>query len=124
MPTIVEALAGFTTEIRFEDLPANVVEESKRILLDSIGCALGGLSHPKGTIGVQYARLMGAGAPGAQATILGTGEKVSTVGAGFANGELINALDFDAILPLRANLAANSMLLMGVVGSGDGLPCG
>ena len=42
---------------------------------------------------------MGAGAPGAQATILGTREKVSTVGAGFANGELMNALDFDAILP-------------------------
>ena len=99
MPTLIEALAGFTTETRFEELPASVVEESKRLLLDAIGCALGGLSHPKGTIGVQYARLMGAGAPGAQATILGTGERVSTVGAGFANGELINALDFDAILP-------------------------
>ena len=99
MSTIVDALAGFTAETRFEDLPASVVMESKRILLDSIGCALGGLSHPKGTIGVQYARLRGAGAPGAQASILGTGEKVSTVGASFANGELMNALDFDAILP-------------------------
>lgn len=99
MPTIVEALAGFTTETRFEDLPPSVIEESKRILIDSIGCALGGLSHPKGTIGVQYARLMGPGAPGAQATILGTGERVSAVGAAFANGELINALDFDSILP-------------------------
>ena len=33
MPTIVEALAGFTTETRFEDLPLSVIEESKRILL-------------------------------------------------------------------------------------------
>lgn len=99
MPNLIESLAGFTVETRFEDLPPHVVEESKRILIDSIGCALGGLSHPKGTIGVQYARLMGAGAPGVQATILGTGEKVSMPGAAFANGELINALDFDAILP-------------------------
>jgi 2-methylcitrate dehydratase PrpD len=99
MPTIVEALAAFATETQFEDLPPHVVEESKRILLDSIGCALGGLSHPKGTIGVEVARLMGAGVPGAQATILGTGFKVSTVGAAFANGELMNALDFDAVLP-------------------------
>jgi 2-methylcitrate dehydratase PrpD len=99
MSTIIEALAGFTAETRFENLPAGVVEETKRILLDSIGCTLGGLSHSKGTIGVRYARLMGAGAPGSQATILGTGEKVSTVAAAFANGELMNALDFDAILP-------------------------
>lgn len=99
MSTLVETLAHFTTQVTYEQLPSNVVEESKRILLDSIGCALGGLSHSKGTIGVDYARIMGAGVPGAQATILGTGERVSTVAASFANGELINALDFDAVLP-------------------------
>ncbi|GAA4353737.1 MmgE/PrpD family protein [Variovorax defluvii] len=99
MANIVDALADFSANTQFEQLPANVVQESKRLLIDSIGCALGGLSHPKGTIGVQYARLMGAGAAGAQASILGTGEKVSTVAAGFANGELMNALDFDSILP-------------------------
>src|SRR5437899_8024304 len=99
MTTFVETLAAFTADTRFEALPSNVVEESKRLLLDSLGCALGGLSHAKGTIGVQYARLQGPGAPGAQASIIGTGERVSAIAAGFANGELINALDFDAILP-------------------------
>ncbi len=99
MPTLIETLAEFTAKTRFDQLPAVVAEESKRLLIDSIGCGLGGLSHSKGTIGVEYARLMGAGAPGAQATILGTGDRVSTVAAAFANGELINALDFDAILP-------------------------
>lgn len=99
MATIVETLAEFTSQLRFEQLPPNVLEESKRLLIDAIGCGLGGLSHSKGTIGVEYARLMGAGTPGNQASILGTAERVSTVGAAFANGELINALDFDAILP-------------------------
>ena len=99
MTTFIETLAAFTADTRFEALPANVVEESKRLLLDSLGCALGGLSHAKGTIGVQYARLQGPGVPGAQATIIGTGERVCAIAAGFANGELINALDFDAILP-------------------------
>src|SRR5437763_1329667 len=99
MATIVDTLAEFTATLRYEQLPPDVVEESKRLLIDSIGCALGGLSHPKGTIGVEYARLMGAGAPGAQASIFGTADRVSTVAAAFANGELINALDFDAILP-------------------------
>ncbi|MCX8003742.1 MAG: MmgE/PrpD family protein [Burkholderiaceae bacterium] len=97
--TTVEALAEFTFETDFERLPAAVVEESKRLLVDSIGCALGGLSHPKGVIGTKFAELQGPGAPGEQSTVLGTGARVSAIAAAFANGELINALDFDAILP-------------------------
>ena len=99
MPTVVETLATFAHDTRFDRLPPAVVEESKRLLVDAIGCALGGLSHPKGEIGVKYARLQGPGIPGEQATVLGTGDRVAAIGAAFANGELINALDFDAILP-------------------------
>jgi 2-methylcitrate dehydratase PrpD len=99
MSTLIETFANFAAETRFEALPPEVVEESKRLLLDSLGCALAGLSHPKGTIAVDYARLQGPGALGNQASIIGTGERVSAIGAGFANGELINALDFDALLP-------------------------
>jgi 2-methylcitrate dehydratase PrpD len=99
MPTIVEQLAAFVADSSYEKLPTAVVRESKRLLVDSIGCALGGLSHPKGVIGAQYAGLQGPGAPGEQATVIGTGDRVNAIAAAFANGELINALDFDAILP-------------------------
>src|SRR5205823_5964805 len=34
-----------------------------------------------------------------EATVIGTGHRVSRFGAAFANAELINALDFDAVLP-------------------------
>jgi 2-methylcitrate dehydratase PrpD len=97
--TLVEQLAVFAFNATFDQLPTAVVAESKRLLVDSIGCALGGLSHPKGAIGVKYATLQGPGAPGEQATVIGTGDRVSANAAAFANGELINALDFDAILP-------------------------
>lgn len=97
--TLIETLAEFVAHTRFEDLPADVVAESRRLLLDSVGCAVGGLIHPKGTIGVEYARLQGPGVPGSQATVIGTGDRVSVTAAAFANAELINALDFDAILP-------------------------
>jgi 2-methylcitrate dehydratase PrpD len=99
MDTIVGQLAAFSADSSFEKLPSAVVRESKRLLVDSIGCALGGLSHPKGLIGSQYAKLQGPGAPGEQATVIGTGDRVNAIAAAFANGELINALDFDAILP-------------------------
>ncbi|WP_108064783.1 MmgE/PrpD family protein [Burkholderia sp. LA-2-3-30-S1-D2] len=40
MKTIVEQLASFANDMRFEDLPETIVDESKRLLLDSFGCAL------------------------------------------------------------------------------------
>lgn len=94
--TIITQLAEFVDELKFEDLPADVVQESKRIILDSIGCALGGATHEKGKIGLEFARQFG-GYP--EATVIGYGDQLSCLGASFANGELMNALDFDPILP-------------------------
>jgi 2-methylcitrate dehydratase PrpD len=92
--TITE-LVKFATETRFEDLPEDVVRETKRILLDSIGSALGGLSIDKGKIAVKLAKRMnGLG----EASIIGANDKVSYFGAAFANGELIQALDYDPII--------------------------
>jgi len=95
--TIIERLARFSHATRFVDLPVEVVHETKLIMLDSIGCALAAIDQPKGRIGIEYGRLIG-GADG-PATIIGTGDKVSVFGAAFANGELINTLDMDAVLP-------------------------
>ena len=99
MTTLIETLADFAATTRYEDLPANVAEESRRLLLDSIGCAIGGLSHSRGEIALAYARMQGPGAPGHQARVLGTPLRTSINAASFANAELINALDYDAILP-------------------------
>jgi 2-methylcitrate dehydratase PrpD len=95
--TIVETLAEFTTGTELSALPSEVVDESKRVILDSVGCALGGTGQPKGRIGIEYGLLTG-GSQG-DATIIGTDHRVSIFGAAFANGELTNALDFDAVLP-------------------------
>jgi 2-methylcitrate dehydratase PrpD len=62
--------------------------------LDAVGCALGGLSSDKDKIAVRLAnRLSGP----SEATIIGTGDRVSSYGAAFANGELIQALDYDGL---------------------------
>ncbi|GHB74006.1 2-methylcitrate dehydratase [Streptomyces viridiviolaceus] len=95
--TLVEQLAGFTLDSEFDQLPPDVVDECKRIVLDSIGCALGAINEPKGRIGIEYGRMTGGS--GGDATIIGTGDRVSVFGAAFANGELINTLDADAVLP-------------------------
>jgi 2-methylcitrate dehydratase PrpD len=95
--TIVEELADFTRRSNYSELPAEVVDECKRLLLDSIGCALASTEEPKGRIGIEYGRLLGGS--GDDATIIGTSDRASIFGASFANGELINALDFDSVLP-------------------------
>lgn len=95
--TIIQQLADFTAETSYDDLPSVVVQEVKRTLLDSIGCAIAAIDEPKGRIGIDYGRIIGAKDP--QATIIGSSDKVSVLGAAFANGELINALDLDVIQP-------------------------
>ena len=93
MGRITEELANFVTQAKFSDLPADVSCEMKRVTLDSIGCAVNGLSTDRGEIAVELARKLG-GPP--ESTIIGTNDKVSSVNAAFANGELTNALDYDA----------------------------
>jgi 2-methylcitrate dehydratase PrpD len=95
MANVIEGLVNFATETKFEDLPGDVVQETKRILLDSIGSALGGLNIDKGKIAVQLARQLNGSAT---ASIVGTANKVSYLEAAFANGELIQALDYDAVI--------------------------
>jgi 2-methylcitrate dehydratase PrpD len=94
--TVIPQLAEFTEELSFGDLPPDIIDESKRIILDAIGCTLGGTTHEKGLIGVEFARSF-RGSP--EATVIGYGDRLSCLGAAFANAELMNALDFDPILP-------------------------
>lgn len=98
METLIQKLARFTVEgSKFENLPENVVYEIKRILLDSFGCAVAAIDEAGARAGIMHGKRLGDGQP--EATILGTDERVSVFGATFANAELINALDFDAVLP-------------------------
>jgi 2-methylcitrate dehydratase PrpD len=92
MDEIMEQLVKFVMETTFDDLPEELVHETKRTLLDCLGCGVGGLRTKRGRISTQMAQRMG-GTP--ESTILGTAGKVSCVHAAFANGELINALDYD-----------------------------
>lgn len=95
LESVTSALAEFVARTSFEDLPLEVREETKRIILDSLGCALGATTVARGKAAVALAAELG-GKP--EASILGTSERVSCVNAAFANSELVNALEFDPVL--------------------------
>lgn len=94
MKNTTSILADFITTIQFLDIPKKAVEESKRLLLDSIGCAMTGLNTEKGKIALLYAKRFDAKP---EVTIFGSNRKMSAPMAAFVNGELFNALDFDPL---------------------------
>lgn len=93
---VTRRLAEFCADFRYDTLPPEIVHEAKRLLLDTIGCGLGGHGVAKGRMAVEFAADMG-GRP--DATILGARGKAPAALAAFGNGDLMNALDWNALLP-------------------------
>jgi 2-methylcitrate dehydratase PrpD len=90
---ITSALARFLSGIRYEDLSPAAVHEAKRAVLDWIGCALAGSTHP--TVNVLLATFEDLGSVSV-ATVLGRGgRKLSLLDAPVANGQMGHVLDFD-----------------------------
>jgi 2-methylcitrate dehydratase PrpD len=85
-------LAAFASELTYSDLPAKVVDHVERLVIDTLGCALGGRQSPLGEISARFAASCG-GAP--VASVAGTELRVSAVQAAEANGRMAGALDAD-----------------------------
>jgi len=98
MTTIVEKLAGLSEQIRYEALPQDVVHKAKMTILDTLGCALGGFASDPAKIMRGVVRRLG-GTP--EATILGTSERTSVLGATWVNGTAIRYLDYNDTLMSR-----------------------
>lgn len=92
MTTIVDQLADYAARLRFEDLPPEVVHQTKRLIMDSIGCALGGYRSEPARIARDMAGTVSAAR---SAGILCSGERSSPDLAAFANGVMIRFMDFN-----------------------------
>ena len=92
--SVTRTLAQFCSSLRYEDLPPEVAQESKRLILDTIGCGLGGHEVEKGQMAVKLAQRSGGLA---ESTIVGVAGKFPSTMAAYANGELMNALDWNAL---------------------------
>jgi 2-methylcitrate dehydratase PrpD len=93
----------------FGELPPSVVHAAKRYVLDSFGCILSGWNTQKGRISAATMAQMGG--PGA-ASIFGSPLRTSAPFAAFANAELLNALDYDA-LPHTPPVTLPALLAVG-----------
>jgi 2-methylcitrate dehydratase len=92
MTTIVEQLSAYASALRFEELPREVVHQAKRLIADTLGCALGGYASAPAKIARDIAGTVTSSQP---ATVMVSGERTSPDLAAFANGVMIRFLDFN-----------------------------
>lgn len=87
-----EKVARFIVDMSFDSVPAQVVKDSKRYLLDAVGCMLAGAAWPTGQIMTGFTREIG-GTP--ESVVVGGGFRTSAPNAAFANGTMCHSMDFD-----------------------------
>jgi len=92
--TVTATMSQWAADLRFEDLAPEAVYQAKRLLLDSMGCALGGYQQHDVAIALEV--LNEIAGPGT-ATVIGTGLQVDAVSASLANALMIRCMDYNDI---------------------------
>lgn len=92
MTTLVDRLGRFAETLSFTELPQEVVHQARRLILDTMGCALGGYDSAPARIARDLAAAVTSNEA---ATVIGSGGRTSPDLAAFANGVMIRFLDFN-----------------------------
>jgi len=87
---IRDDLADLVLGMTYETLPPEVVHQAKRLVLDTMGCAMGGFDGPPTRIVRDVVRDMGCRG---ESTVLGEGGATSCVYATLVNGTMLRYLD-------------------------------
>jgi len=89
---ILNHLCDYALKLSYRDLPQEVIRRTKHIVMDTVGCALGGAESPPAKIARAAASEITSTVP---ATVMISGQKTSPDLAAFANGVMIRYLDFN-----------------------------
>ena len=92
--TTTQRLAAFAVNTGFADLPDDVVDYTKLLILDSIACGLGASEMDRTRMSHRVLERLGGLE---EATVFGLRRKVSATSAAAANSEIMNLLDADEL---------------------------
>jgi len=87
-------LAEYAAALRYEDLPAAVVQQAKECIIDTVAAGICGSALPWSRIVIDYAERTGAGG---RSHILGRGSTVQAPAAALANGALAHAFELNSL---------------------------
>lgn len=101
--THAEHLAAFALDLRYEDIPSDVLDLAREHLLDVIGIALASNTFEFAPVTLEAAQTLGSGTAVTDiaanaanaATAIGSGRKLPPASAALVNGVLAHGLDFD-----------------------------
>jgi 2-methylcitrate dehydratase len=94
MNTVIQRIGQYAAALAADDLTAPVIDYAKRILLDSLACAYGGLiSAPARIVRDSVAEL----GSGTHATLWGVGGKANVQSAALANGVAVRYQDYNDV---------------------------
>lgn len=88
--TVARILATYTAQFSVADVPESTIERARLILLDALGCAIGGLGCDAARVLEETIADLGGHA---EATIIGSGQRTSVLNATAVNGALVRYLD-------------------------------
>lgn len=94
MTTASQTLARYATDLKYEQIPAEVVERAKDCLIDTVAACVLGAQMPWTQTVIEYARRNSA--PG-ESNVLGTNIKVRAPFACLCNGAAAHAFELDAL---------------------------
>jgi len=94
MDSISRRMARFALSLRYEAIPEPVLRMAKRLLLDSIGCALAAVKLKDIQASHNYVQQLGGKK---QASIIWYGDKTNMPSAALVNSLLIRAMDYNDI---------------------------
>src|SRR5712692_3861845 len=92
--TITQELADFCARLRFDRLPAEVVERTKDLLLDHLGVCWRGMHADSSAAVLRAARAL---ADGGRSTVVGQAERLSPAWAALVNGTAAHAIEMDDV---------------------------
>ena len=92
--TYTQELSEYAVNLKYEDIPPQVIERAKMIMLQTIGVTLAAKDTPISEK-VRKMALEANGGENGPVTLWGTGEKLASVNAALALGTLSDALDWE-----------------------------
>jgi 2-methylcitrate dehydratase PrpD len=111
-------LATWIADLTLDQVPQNVVERAKHLLLDGLGCALVGAQLPWSRVATNA--VLGLESPG-DTVVIGTGHTTSAPAAAVLNGTFIQGFELDDFHPL-APLHSCSLLIPALLSTASARP--
>jgi 2-methylcitrate dehydratase PrpD len=113
---LASLVANWVSEVRYDDLPSDVIESTKLRILDVIGLALAGAETTFGRSTIAAAKTL---SPAGPSRIFGTGDAVAAPTAAFTNAALSQALEYDdthneSIVHMSSPAVAAALALAGL----------